>query len=204
MPTRLVQVDDHVRLVEASSMSPVHYVALSHCWGTLQEHEKFCTYKNNLAQFQLSIDTDRLPKLFRDAVSVTRGLGLKYIWIDSLCIIQDNEDEWESEASKMEEVFSRAYVTISASSASSSLESLLADRPDRSAVRVETGSGETIYACQSIDDFHRDVELSHLNKRGWVLQERALSRRSIYFTTIQVYWECGAGVQCETLALLRK
>ncbi len=60
-----------------------------------------------------------------------------------------------------------------------------------------------IYVCPAIDDFHADVELGPLNSRGWVLQEEALSRRSIYYTSTQVYWECGAGVHCETLARLR-
>ncbi|OXV05317.1 hypothetical protein Egran_06915, partial [Elaphomyces granulatus] len=59
--------------------------------------------------------------------------------------------------------------------------------------------GSTFYVCEAIDDFRSDVELGDLNKRGWVFQERALSRRTIYFTKTQVYWECGKGVQCETL-----
>ncbi|KAK8006879.1 calcofluor white hypersensitive protein [Apiospora arundinis] len=59
-----------------------------------------------------------------------------------------------------------------------------------------------LYVCPAIDDFHRDVELAELNQRGWVLQERALSRRSVHFTSTQMYWECGRGVHCETMARL--
>jgi hypothetical protein len=60
------------------------------------------------------------------------------------------------------------------------------------------------YVCEAIDDFQHDVIDGRLNKRGWVLQERALARRTIYFTENQTYWECGEGVRCETLAKMRK
>lgn len=203
MPTRLVQVDHPICLVATSSISPSRYAALSHCWGVLKDTERFCAYKSNIKQLQEFIDAESLPRTFRDAVTITRSLGLKYIWIDSLCIIQDDEDDWENESTKMEQVFSAAYLTIGVSSARSSLEGFLAERPRRPCVRVQTKSAGVIYACTAIDDFYHDVELGELNKRGWVLQERALSRRSIYFTSTQVYWECGAGVFCETLALLR-
>jgi hypothetical protein len=204
MPTRLIDVSDHMRLVETATIEPSRYVALSHCWGPLQKHERFCTYNWNVAQRKAAIEFDALPRTFRDAVTVTRGLSVKYIWIDSLCIIQDDEDDWQSEASKMEQVFSAAYCTIGASAAKSSLQGFLADRIPRSVVKVPNDVSRSIYACVDIDDFQSDVELSPLNSRGWVLQERALSRRTIFFTSTQVYWECGAGIHCETLAVLKK
>ncbi|KPM37809.1 hypothetical protein AK830_g8766 [Neonectria ditissima] len=202
MPTRLIDVEQDVRLVDTTSIKSSRYAALSHCWGQLKKDEMFCTYKSNLAQFQKSIDFSSLPQTFKDAVTVARGLGLKYIWIDSLCIIQDDEVDWESESAKMEQVFSSAYCTISASSAKSSLEGFLVNRPSRPCVQVEMKNSELLYVCPAIDDFRHDVELGEINKRGWVLQERALSRRSIHFTSSQVYWECGAGVHCETLGRL--
>jgi hypothetical protein len=204
MPTRLIEVGETVRLVDSASIKASPYVALSHCWGPPKDNEKFCTSKRNIEQFKASIPVDSLPSTFRDTVTITRGLGIKYIWIDSLCIIQDDDDDWERESGKMERVFSDAYCTIGASSARSSLEGLLANRPPRDCVQLQTQSAGTLYVCPAIDDFHRHVELGELNRRGWVLQERALSRRSIYFTSTQVYWECGKGVQCETLARLYK
>jgi hypothetical protein len=67
------------------------------------------------------------------------------------------------------------------------------------------GPGDvTYYVCEAIDDFHCDVDQSELNKRGWVLQERALSRRTVYFTEKQSYWECGGGVRCETMTKMKK
>jgi hypothetical protein len=204
MPTRLIEVGKQLRLVDTRNIEPSRYVALSHCWGHLQEHEKFCTYKRNITQRKAGIQFDALPRTFRDAVIVARGISMDYIWIDSLCIIQDDEADWQSEASKMEQVFSAAYLTIGASSARSSLQGFLADRRPRSVVEVPSDTSGAIYACMDIDDFHEDVELSPLNSRGWVLQERALSRRTVFFTSSQVYWECGAGIHCETLARLKK
>lgn len=204
MPTRLIEVGEHIRLVEAAEIQPSRYVALSHCWGPIQEHEKFCTYKHNITQRKTRIEFDAMPRTFRDAVTVTRGISINYIWIDSLCIMQDDENDWKSEASKMEDVFSAAYCTVAASSAESLLQGFLADRKPRPVVKVPSDSLGAIYACIDIDDFHSDVELSPLNSRGWVLQERALSCRTIFFTSTQVYWECGAGIHCETLTRLKK
>ncbi|KAF9873488.1 heterokaryon incompatibility protein [Colletotrichum karsti] len=137
-----------------------------------------------------------------DAITVTRGLGIDYIWIDTLCIIQGDKDDWENESTKMEEVFSAAYCTISAASAKSSLDGFLSDRPPRASVHLRVKGSPDLYVCPYMDDFHQDVELAEINRRGWVLQERALSRRSIYFTPNQVYWECGDGIRCETLGRL--
>ncbi|OAL47430.1 HET-domain-containing protein [Pyrenochaeta sp. DS3sAY3a] len=202
VPTRLIKVDNGLRLVDAEEAKSSRYVALSHCWGPLKDDEKFCTYKRNIKQLQAYIDFDALPRTFRDAVTVSRGLGIDYIWIDSLCIIQDDDDDWQKESRKMEQVFSAAYCTIGASSAKSSLEGFLADPSPRSVVALPSSGRGPAYACIDIDDFHSDVELAPLNSRGWVLQERALSRRTIFFTSTQVYWECGAGIHCETLARL--
>jgi hypothetical protein len=194
----------HLRLVETAEIEPSRYIALSHCWGPLQEHEKCCTFKRNITQRKMLIEFDDLPRTFRDAVTVARGLSINYIWIDSLCIIQDDEIDWRSEASKMGQVFSAAYCTISASSAKSSLQGFLPNRTPRSVVKVPSNTAGSIFACVDIDDFQSDVELSPLNNRGWVLQERALSRRTMFFTSTQVYWECGAGIHCETLTRLDK
>jgi hypothetical protein len=62
----------------------------------------------------------------------------------------------------------------------------------------------TFYICEAIDDFAHDVESSSLSKRGWVYQERALSRRTIHFAGTQVYWECGQGIRCETMTKMFK
>jgi hypothetical protein len=218
VPTRLLDVGDHmnpetIRLLENGSgdTGQSRYVALSHRWGSPQQGAMFCAYRSNLAELRRGIDLSRLPRTFQDAVRVTRGLGLPYLWIDSVCIVQDDPDDWETESRLMERVFSSAYCTLAASCSSGSGDGMLKPRPERQcvALRADDGGGEenaagTCYVCAAVDDFHAHVDRSELNQRGWVLQERALSRRTIYFTETQSYWECGGGVRCETMTRMKK
>jgi hypothetical protein len=145
-----------------------------------------------------------LPQNFRDAIKVTRELKKRYLWIDSLCIIQDDIADWEREAITMERIYNMAYCTLAASSAHNSTIGFLQPRPPRRHLAINRIARAPIYVCEPIDDFDRDVEMSTLNSRAWVFQERCLSRRIIHFTDTQTYWECGIGVRCETLALMYK
>ena len=197
------------------------YLALSHRWGSRPKPggepdpliDKFvCTYEKNIHTLEHGIDDSRFPPMYQDAITIARELNVKYLWIDSLCIIQhdkndpfdeDKGKDWEKESELMEQVFQSAYLTIAASCASSPAERFLRRRPERQCVTLRTGS-TFYYLCDAIDDFDGDVEQGELNKRGWVLQERALSPRTIYFTEKQTYWECGEGVRCETLTKSKK
>lgn len=206
MPTRLIDVgttsEPKLRLIETENMACEKYVALSHCWGDIPENLKFCTYRGNIDEHKRQMGFNRLPKNFQDTVTITRKLQIQYLWIDSICIIQKDKVDWEAEAGNMENVFSAAYCTIAASSAESSLVGILHERKPRPCVTVETPTGR-LYFCKTIDNFHDDVEQSVLNSRGWVLQERALSQRTLHFTANQIYFECGQAVHCETLTKLR-
>jgi hypothetical protein len=187
------------------------YLALSHRWGAEVEGTVIVnTYKRNIDKLKDGIDDSRLPPKYQDAILVARELGIQYLWIDSLCIIQkdrsdphDKGEDWEEESKHMEQVFRSAYVTIAASCAASSAEQFLKARPERQCVKIINGT-TPYYLCDAIDNFYADVEDGELNKRGWVFQERALSRRTIYFTEKQTYWECGEGVRCETLTKVAK
>ena len=207
LPTRVIDVGDYtnprLRLLDGDDRTG-RYIALSHCWGKFDESHKVCTYRHNIQELRQHIDYDSLPKTFQDAVRVTWALNIRYLWIDSICIIQDDGEDWEAESGRMEDVFSLAYCILAASSAKSSTDGFLRNREPRQCLTIHTPKCGTIYICKAIDNFHLDVEQGELNKRGWVLQERALSHRTIHFTSTQVYWECGEGVHCETLAKLRK
>ncbi|KAF1957936.1 HET-domain-containing protein [Byssothecium circinans] len=187
LPTRVLEVGNRdsrtVRLFcdTRSYTMPRKYLALSHQWGAPNQHRKFCTYKNNVESFKQGIDIDEFPQTFQDAIAVTRGLEVPYLWIDSLCIIQDDDDDWDRESKLMEQVYSSSYGTIAASCARGTEDGFLKPHPER----------------------HAHVDQGELNSRGWVLQERALSRRTIYFTENQSYWECGEGVRCETLTKMK-
>jgi hypothetical protein len=180
------------------------YIALSHCWGKLDESQRFCTYRRNIDALCKSIDFDKLPKTFQDAVTVTRELGVRFLWIDSICIIQKDTEDWDKESKYMERVFGSAYCTIAASSAEDSTKGFLSLRSPRQCVKVPNASDSPLYICENIDNFHGHVEEGELSQRGWVLQERALSCRTIHFTKEQTYWECGDGVHCESLIKMHK
>jgi hypothetical protein len=102
----------------------------------------------------------------------------------------------------MEKVYSMAYCTLAATSAQDSNIGFLRRRPQRRHHLINRTAHAPFYVCEPIDKFSRDVEKGILNSRGWVFQERCLSRRIIHFTDTQTYWECGVGVRCETLALM--
>lgn len=216
VPTRLIFVGSPsqpgLRLVHpprCGAGPPPRYVALSHCWGSdVPESQRFCTYRTNIDEHKRGIRFDRLPSSFRDAVTLTRSLGVEYLWIDSVCIIQRDEDDWEAESGRMEDVFSSAYCTVAASSAPSSLAGFLGRRGREPRPCCTVGGdghrGGPFYLCKSIDDFERDVESSILNSRGWVLQERALSRRIIHMAENQIYLECYQGIHSETLARIQQ
>ncbi|KAI1102455.1 HET-domain-containing protein [Jackrogersella minutella] len=205
VPTRLLDVGSGststLRLVDTNDQANDRYVALSHCWGNIPEEQRFCTYRSNIEKHKQGIELDKLPDTLRDAVKVTQSLGIRYLWVDSICIIQKDVVDWETQAGNMETVFSSAYCTIAASSAVSSRDGFICHRDKRAYITMDK-DGSILYMCKYIDNFHRDVEEAALNKRGWVLQERALSRRTVHFTSNQIYWECGNGVHCETLAKL--
>ncbi|KAJ4196949.1 hypothetical protein NW767_009192 [Fusarium falciforme] len=104
----------------------------------------------------------------------------------------------------METTFSSAYCVIAASQAMGTSSGFLGERRARRFIRFDEPGETPHYICEAIDDFQHDVIDGDLNKRGWVFQERALARRTIYFTKNQTYWECGHGVRCETLTRMTK
>jgi hypothetical protein len=123
-PTRLIYVGhanpEVLRLYVPQENEDVKYTALSHRWGNdppKKEDPRHCTTYGNLSARLNGFSLSELPETFQDAVRVTRELGIGYLWIDSLCIIQWNADDWKREAGRMEDVFASAYCTIAATSA---------------------------------------------------------------------------------------
>lgn len=166
------------------------YVALSHCWGKMRH---IVTEKLNIESHKRGIPLDDLPKTFRDAVELTKSIGLRYIWIDSLCIIQDDIHDWKKEAAKMADVYRNAFCTIAATGSKSDEEGIFLQRRRQDVFQLPYNAANTyIAATSSEDDVAAMLELhqSPLSARGWTMQERLLSRRIIHFTDTRVIWEC--------------
>lgn len=124
LPTRLLDVgsdDDKesLRLIETSKGQLARYLAFSHCWGP-PETKKLLTTTETLSSRLKFIDQADMPPNFSDAVTITRRLGYKYLWIDSLCIIQDSKSDWESESQNMGRIYTNAALTLAAAAATSS------------------------------------------------------------------------------------
>lgn len=165
------------------------YVSLSHRWG---EHITLMTTQETLGSFMNAIDISKLPRTFQDAIVVT----------DSLCIIQNDSDDWQREASNMGLVYRKAFCNISALDPESSNNGFLS----RKAGSVQptiihlAWKGYLTDAYTIIDkDFWIDrIQNAPLNHRGWVFQERFLAPRILHFDSEQAFWECQGYDACET------
>lgn len=149
----------------------------------------------------------RLPGNLRDAVKATRLLGLRYLWIDSLCILQDSKADWAHESQFMNLVYKHAHVVIAAIASPCQSEGFIKQRslgPDVPfEILVDTGKEKEkkkIYLRATDTDlthFQSDVEAAAWNDRAWTLQERYLARRIVYFSERKLYFECRTGYQVE-------
>jgi hypothetical protein len=113
LPPRLIRVDEYCLVLIDSVTLPQNsrYVALSYCWG---KSMSLCTTKKTIASFRKGISLENLPPVLLDAAEVTKKLGERYIWIDRLCIQQDNALDWQENASIMARIFEQAELTIGA------------------------------------------------------------------------------------------
>ena len=125
-PTRVLDIGTseapHVVYLIETQGQRGDYIALSHCWGN---SKPFLTTHETLEDMQDGFLPEQAPPTFRDAITVTRKLGVRYLWVDSLCIIQGDTKDWERESSRMGGVYRGAYLTIAASSATSDEECFL-------------------------------------------------------------------------------
>jgi hypothetical protein len=150
--------------------------------------------KDNLLQHLERIPISSLPKTLRDAITITRLLNIPYLWIDSLCIIQDDEYDWVTEAPRMGTLYTRAHLVIAASGAQDSSQGCFVHRT------APNASIKIPYKADGIQDGHilltvwdryvPEPTSQPLGRRGWVLQEWVLARRLIHFTSTGLMWSC--------------
>jgi Heterokaryon incompatibility protein (HET) len=196
LPTRVLDVgysraDDGLRLL-TSKGTRGQWVTLSHCWGGKTPLK---TTTKTLPTFELGIKLHQLPLSFQDAVTITRRLGYRYLWIYSLCIIQDSQADWASESGRMAYVYSNSVLTIAATAASDSSKGIF-----RSA-----NSGRKSHLFKFSDSCKGsqlgciwirkgatapNSEEPHLDKRGWMFQEELLAPRYLRYDSSKLYWSC--------------
>ncbi|KAG4428022.1 hypothetical protein IFR05_016494 [Cadophora sp. M221] len=163
------------------------YAALSHCWG---KKPLLRTTTSTLALRMECMELSTLPRTFQDAILIARNLKVRYLWIDSLCIVQDDTQDWVIESAKMMDYYLKAHITISALGASDSQEGILGDRIIDSQILL---SAEKQLYIRSKREQLRTMFLDEpLNTRAWTLQERLISTRIIHFGTHEMIWECNS------------
>ncbi|KAJ0420844.1 heterokaryon incompatibility protein-domain-containing protein [Aspergillus carlsbadensis] len=142
LPTRVVDVgtkDGIIKLVEPQGARGT-YACLSHCWGRSQI---ITTTRENIRKHKENIAWDSLSQTFKDAITLVRKLGLQYIWIDSLCIVQDDTKDWEIESSRMASIYRNGHFTLAATRSRSGNGGMFRPTPDVE-VRGRAPSGESL------------------------------------------------------------
>ncbi|KAL6915027.1 hypothetical protein FSST1_012787 [Fusarium sambucinum] len=196
-PSRLLYLGDskdisiHIRGEHPHEMT---YMTLSHCWGS----SHFIKLQSDiLDEFRRGISWESLPQTFKDAIRVARHLDSQYLWIDSLCIMQDSLDEWGHEAKEMGEVYRNSMCNIAASSASDSSQGCLYPRNQRILQPEPIGNyGDEL---KDLYLFNRSFPQKPfpLYKRAWVLQEALLASRTLDCGQSQLHWRCDAAKASE-------
>lgn len=208
LPYRVIDVQS-LRLHQSFRGEVGEYAALTYCWGC--DTVPGALVEANLQALMQGMSVELFPQTVKDAVSITQRLGLKYLWIDAYCIIQDSVEDKNKELAHMAEIYSHAYVTLSASTAANVHDGFLHERQPRTragpwpfkyprltvpfrlpnakeatgTVILQEGDGEIIHSQDPI------------MFRSWTFQERLLSRRIIVFGAHELYWQCnGAERSC--------
>ncbi|GME51117.1 uncharacterized protein PC9H_000022 [Neofusicoccum parvum] len=188
LPSRLVDVGcgsapSAPRLCLRDEIPPASpYLTLSHCWGASLTSKLTLS---TLAQFRRAIPASALPRTYADAIAVARFLGVRHLWIDSLCIVQDSARDWAAECSTMGRVYAGALCSplVLETTTTTTTKTL---RRARWSVGAAAGADELVPQANA-----------PLHARGWVLQERFLAARVVHFGRDRVFWECARGAAAE-------
>ncbi|KAM7208558.1 HET domain containing protein [Naviculisporaceae sp. PSN 640] len=199
LPTRVLDVGDpadeprSLRLFETSG-AVGKYVALSYCWGGPQQ---VALTTQTHTQMHQAIDLDTLPKTLQDAVFVTQKLGLRYLWIDALCIIQDSQADMEKELKTMALTYRNAAITISAASASTVHDGFLQPRHPKPSkyprfkLPYRSWEDDSLPGSVIVQERIYHVPCADpISQRAWTLQERLLSPRLLVYSTHTLVWQC--------------
>jgi hypothetical protein len=216
VPTRLIDLMDPQtpRLVVSAAQSPhndldgrgIKYAALSYCWGSASDTRSMLkTEKSSMKSRTTGIALSEMPKVFQDTIALCKKLSIRYLWIDALCIVQDDRLDWEQEGSQMGKVYENAFVTVVPLAAHTCNEGFL----QRSQETVEIQFQSTVrpdidgkFYLRHVPQFNiedkwhffglESIELSSStwSKRGWTFQEDTLSTRILYFGQTMMFYEC--------------
>jgi hypothetical protein len=212
LPTRLIDVSTPTyKIYEPKSHERGKYIALSYCWG-LKSSKILST--SNLADLKQEIPSDMMPVCFIDAILIAKKLNICYIWIDTICILQNDLIDWERESSKMSEVYRNAAFVIAASSSSNPHESFLVYTEEYynpinlDCVITDGDASMTFKARRKVTEgihatFPKSGPQDPLTLRAWAFQERELATRCISFHKAEIQWQCHGLEICQCQEMLQ-
>lgn len=193
------------RITKVDSLSAVEYATLSYVWGSKESHcilRKTDTHwANNSSEPEGYIkNLDDVPASIRDAMTVTTEMGLDYLWVDSLCIFQDDREDVLNQIRKMAEIYMNATLCIVAATddpVSSGLRGVSVPRDPKHQALIRVLPDLILATSQA--DIYKILSNSIWATRGWTYQEYMLSRRSLIFTKSEIFYHCGTSTQREYL-----
>ncbi|KAI1452560.1 HET-domain-containing protein [Annulohypoxylon moriforme] len=204
LPSRIIDVgiseEPNILRIVHSHGELGQYAMLSHCWGGRISH---VLIEETFEEFQQCLPFEDLPANFRDAIIITRQLGMRYLWIDSLCILQDSKSDWEKESKKMGDYYRYSALTISALSSENSTRGMLKTGHRNTKINpIELGllpdsDKESQVIVERLAHEREDLYLLNtegpLASRAWAFQEELLPPRHLYYGNHQIYWKCPSG-----------
>lgn len=210
MPTRVIDVGiqggQNPFLFESNGKTG-QYVALSYCWGDPKFNNVLKTSSQTFEKHTRGIEFESLPKTLQDAVTITRRLGLKYLWVDALCIIQGDLEDWAKESARMCDVYSNAYLTISGDNSSGTSQGIFNKHEfGNPPYKISTKNRKAVYVRPELarqPDVYNIINRTTsehpqpINCRAWTLQEALLSNRILRYTSRELVWECNEWRHCE-------
>lgn len=196
MPKRVLEVKEgpeHPAVRLCTNPPLASYATLSYCWGG-DQHSKTTTAR--LGQYENEIHFDELPKTIQDAVTVTLGIGLRYLWVDAICIVQDDADDKQEQISQMHLVYRGAYFTIAAANTPTSYGGFLEPRVRYRPTRVPARMDDNVFTDVLLSpEYSGLVTSDHLFLRGWTFQETHLSTRIAVYGPRETVFCCLEGLR---------
>ena len=195
-PHLWIASDQQPDLQNILSRPTVTYAALSYCWG----NKLFSTLTSSTTKaLKSSIPMDSLPRTIQDAIRIVRRLGIRYLWIDCLCILQGSDkeaqDDWARESGRMDQIYREAILTIAAASASNAHNGIFHQRSKakpRCLLEYPSVGKSGVSGTVAIGPSHEKYpeKSEPLHRRAWALQERILSTRILEYGTTEMSWIC--------------
>jgi len=207
LPTRIIDIGPNEGIeprlyMSGSGTKNAKYITLSHCWGS---YVPMRLLENNISSMEKSIPFSQLSKTFQDVLIISKRLGIRYVWIDSLCIIQDSESDWQEQAALMSQFYSNSYLNIAAAHAIDGRQGCFSSRNPRLIspikINLDWGPQSGIYYCVKAYFWKMNIFDTPLQRRGWACQERFLPPRTLHFGGVQLFWECRESSLCEQFPL---